>query len=448
MIRRIFTLIGKDFRIFWADPVAVGLGFVVPAVMILVFGMIFSGSGEAMKELTVLAVNEDQGPAGARLLRDLNKLDEIEIYERLKSDTTRLDSVRIRQRVASGKNSAGLIVPRDFSEGLKKGEVRLFILEDPRDPFTAGVLSGMLQRQVFSTYPGLMPQAMMKSGMDTDSLRALAFGGDIRAAVEKNYGMDLPDSMPMGLSFPDNMILGKDPDSTGKTDSSTFSMDQAFTGMFKVKREAVVGKNTGNSGVAQSVAGLAVMFMLFAVGAIAASLLREMRYGTGSRLRVCGVSPGELLFSKYFYAVLLGGGQLIVMMLYGRVIFGLNIFAHPFALLLVIVCSSLVMSGVGLFIAAISRSEEQAVGFQITLILAMSAVGGAMFPSFMIPKVVRSFGAFTPVHWAMQGFLDVFWRAQGVSGILFECAVLTGMAALLVTISVLIFRKRLRTELG
>jgi ABC-2 type transport system permease protein len=449
LIRRLFTLVGKDFRIFVADPVAMGLGFIVPAVMILVFGLVFGRSGDALSEMTVLAVNEDQGPAGKRLLRALDDLDEIEIVQKAKADSSLLDSVSARQRVERGANSVALIVPRDFSDGLKSGQVRLSMLQDPRDPLASGIVSGLLQRQVFSAFPGLMPISMMnQSAFGADSLIQKSFNGDIRRAIEKNFGFTFPDTLDVGKMFPEQMVLGSDPDSSKKADTSGFSFDKALSGMFKIKNEAVVGQNIVNPGIAQSVAGPAVMFLLFAVGAIAASLLREMRDGTASRLRVTGVSPGEMLFSKYLYAVLLGSTQLAVMMVYGRLIFGLNVMAHPLALLLMIVVTALATSSLGLIIAAFSRTEEQASGLQVTIILAMSAIGGAMIPSFLMPQAIRNLAVITPVHWAMQGFLNIFWRDHGLGGILTECGMLLGMAALLVTVSVVVFYKRLQTELS
>ena len=78
----------------------------------------------------------------------------------------------------------------------------------------------------------------------------------------------------------------------------------------------------------------------------------------------------------------------------------------------------------------------------------MSAIGGAMFPSFMIPGFIRSLAQVTPVHWAMQGFLDIFWRDQTLPGIALECAVLLGMAFVFVAISVVTFRRRLAVELS
>jgi ABC-2 type transport system permease protein len=430
--------------------VAVGLGFIVPLVMILVFGLVFGGSNDTTQEMTVLAVNEDAGPAGRRLLKALDGLDEIEIIQRLKGDSTDLDSARARRRVERGSNSVAIVVPRDFSDGLKHGEVRLTLLEDPHDKLTGGIVGGLLQRQVFSTFPGLMPVAMGNMNFGADSLIQRGFNSDIRRAIEKNFHVSLPDSLSMGRLMPEDMVLGKDPDTSKTADSSGsgFSFDKALSGMFKVKTEAVVGQNIVNPGIAQSVAGPAVMFMLFAVGSIAASLLREMRDGTASRLLISGVRPGEMLLSKYGFAVLLGSMQLAVMMIYGRLIFGLDIFSHLVSLIVMIFVTAMVMSGVGLIIAALSRTEEQSTGFQVTLILAMSAIGGAMVPSMFMPKVVRNLAVVTPVHWAMQGFHNIFWRNRSLSGIVLECSVLMGMAVVFLTVSVIIFGRRLRAELG
>lgn len=445
-MRRIAVLIGKDFAIFFADPVAIGLGFVVPLVMILVFGFVFGGSGGSIGEVDVLAVNQDTGPAGRRLLRDLDALKELRVLQTVGRDSIRLDSSAARRRVEQGKSSVAIIIPQDLSSGLKQGEVRLTLLRDPRDPLAGGIVNGLLQRQVFSTFPGLMPAGL--TSQFSSNLEGLNFNRDLRSAIEKNFNIRFPNTLSTMGMFPDEMLLGSDPDSTRTADSNAFNMDAAMQRVFQVKDIEVVGQNIANPGIAQSVAGPAVMFMLFAVGAIAASLLREMRGGTAGRLLVSGVRPRDLLISKYGYAVLLGSFQLAVMMLYGRLIFQLDIFAHPLALLVMILCTAAAMSAVGLFIAALSRTEEQASGYQVVIILAMSAIGGAMFPSFMIPKFIRSLAQLTPVHWAMQGFLNIFWRDQSLAGIALECTVLLGMALLLVTISVLTFRRRLAVELS
>ena len=123
----------------------------------------------------MLGVNEDDGPAGRRLLQSLDDLDEIQIIDTLRGDTVAVDSARARRRVEAGRISVAIVVPHDFSDGLKQGEVRLWLLEDPKDQITAGVVAGLLQRQVFQVFPGLMPMSMMQAGFSTDSLVASHF---------------------------------------------------------------------------------------------------------------------------------------------------------------------------------------------------------------------------------------------------------------------------------
>ena len=448
-MKRILLMSMKDLRIFIADPVALGLGFVVPLVMILVFGLVFGESGnDPVSELRVLTLNRDEGPGGAKLVNGLDRLAELDMRERLRDDSTAVDSARAYELVRDGTFSVALIIPKDFSDGIREGQLRAWILEDPRDPVTAGVLLGLMQKQAFETFPMLIPTAMMSNLVDTGIVSGMVgrFNADLRKAIDKNFDIAPPDSaQTFAALVPDDMIFG---DTATASDSSSFSLGEAFDKVNKIHREQVVGKDVINPGFAQSTAGTAVMFMLFGVGAIAASLLREMHTGTASRLLLSGASSHEILLSKSLYAVLLGSFQLCVMMMFGWLVFSLQIFDHPLALFVMIVVTAITMSGVGLIISAFARTEEQAAGLQIVIILSMSAIGGAMVPSFLIPEFVRTIAQVTPVHWAMQGFTDIFWRQNGIDGILLECGVLLGMAFVMLALAVLIFRRRLATELG
>jgi len=448
-MRRIFLMAGKDFRIFMSDPVAIGLAFIVPLVMILVFGLVFGKSGsDPVSELRVLTVNMDTGPGGKLIVQSLDAMDELDMRQRLEKDSTLVDSSRAYQLVRDGSYSVALIIPADFSDGIREGQIRASILEDPRDPVTAGVLLGLLQKQAFETFPMLMPTAMMGSMIDTSYTSSMVrgFNTDLKRALEKNFDVTFPESTKTFADLiPENMIWG---DTAATADSGGFSMGEAFDKVNLIHREQVVGQHVINPGFAQSTAGTAVMFMLFGVGAIAASLLREMHKGTASRLLLSGATASEILLSKSLYAVFLGSFQLSIMMVFGWLVFGLQIYDHPGALLLMIVVTAIAMSAVGLVISAFARTEEQAAGLQVVIVLSMSAIGGAMVPSFLIPEFVRVFAKFTPVHWAMQGFTDIFWRQNGVSGILEECLILLGMALIMFTVAVLIFRRRLASELG
>ncbi len=444
-MKRIWHLARKDFAIFMTDPVALGLTFIVPMVMIVVFGFVFGGQGkEALSELKVLVVNNDSGEGGARLIESLDKLSELDLRETVGKDSVKLDSTRAANLVKKGDYSVALIIPPNFTEGIKDGELRANILEDPRDPVTSGLLLGLMQKTSFEAFPMLMPSAMM-SGM-FDSSATMAFDKDLAAAIEKNFGVDLPDS---GMNFkdmiPEDMLLGE---TSIDSDSGGFNMGQFFDKMNKIERTAIVGQKVVNPAVSHTTAGTAVTFMLFGVGAIAASLLREMRSGTAQRLLLMGATAGDILLSKLLYSVFMGTFQLFVMMVYGWLIFDLQIWDHLPAMLVIIIVTAATMSAVGLVISAFSATEEQAGGFQVVIILSMSAIGGAMFPSFMLPNAIKMVSKVTPVFWAMQGFNDIFWRDQGISGIMLECGICLAMTAIMTAIAIIIFKRRLATELG
>src|SRR4029453_10540163 len=84
----------------------------------------------------------------------------------------------------------------------------------------------------------------------------------------------------------------------------------------------------------------------------------------------------------------------------------------------------------GLVLAALSRSRKQLVALSNLVILSLSAVGGSMFPRFLMPESVQRMSLVTFNAWALDGFLDVLWRDQPLSAIVPEVAVLLGWSAI------------------
>jgi ABC-2 type transport system permease protein len=61
-------------------------------------------------------------------------------------------------------------------------------------------------------------------------------------------------------------------------------------------------------------------------------------------------------------------------------------------------------------LATIAKSRAQLSGFSTILILTMSALGGSMFPRFLMSETMQKFGLLTFNGWALDGYLKVFWR--------------------------------------
>ena len=61
-------------------------------------------------------------------------------------------------------------------------------------------------------------------------------------------------------------------------------------------------------------------------------------------------------------------------------------------------------------LATLSRTRAQLSGLSTIVILTMSALGGSMFPRFLMSETMQKFGLVTFNAWALDGYLKVFWR--------------------------------------
>ena len=82
-------------------------------------------------------------------------------------------------------------------------------------------------------------------------------------------------------------------------------------------------------------------------------------------------------------------------------------------------------------LATIARSRAQLSGFSTILILTMSALGGSMFPRFLMTETMQKIGLVTFNAWALDGYLKVFWRNSAIWELWPQVAVLVTLAILL-----------------
>jgi ABC-2 type transport system permease protein len=100
------------------------------------------------------------------------------------------------------------------------------------------------------------------------------------------------------------------------------------------------------------------------------------------------------------------------------------------ALLILIAAVTLASTGLGLLVAVLVKTEEQANSVAELIVLTTSAIGGSWWPLFIVPQFMRDLAHFTITAWAMDGFYDLFVFDLGVPGILKEVGILLLMAVL------------------
>jgi ABC-2 type transport system permease protein len=117
-----------------------------------------------------------------------------------------------------------------------------------------------------------------------------------------------------------------------------------------------------------------------------------------------------VLIAKWTLLGLIGCAQLTVMFLWGRLVFGLPLFSHIPGFAIMTIATAGAAAALGLVLATLARTRAQLQGFSTIFILSMSALGGSMFPRFLMSETMQKLGLWTFNAWALDGYLKVFWR--------------------------------------
>lgn len=215
----------------------------------------------------------------------------------------------------------------------------------------------------------------------------------------------------------------------------------------KVERLDVFGEGFGPDrkiSVAYGAAGNAVLFLLFAMAGSGATLIEEEERGVLERILASGVSVREWLLHKWFFFALIGTVQVTTMFLWGSLVYHLELFkgTHLWGFLVMTLATALAAAALGILLAALCRSRTQLAGISTVVIVIMSALGGSMFPRFLMSPQLKTAGLFTFNAWALDGYQKVFWYEAGLLALVPQLAVLLALALAFMGAAVAVGQRR------
>jgi ABC-2 type transport system permease protein len=170
--------------------------------------------------------------------------------------------------------------------------------------------------------------------------------------------------------------------------------------------------------MANTVAGLIVMFLLFSVSYSAASLLREQQEGTIKRLLMAPLSVDSIILGKILCIAFVSLCQVALMLLLAMLVFRVNVFGNFVPVLIMSLATVAATTSFGMVIASLSKSYEQISATITIVVLSMSGIGGSMFPRILMPSWMQDIGLLTINGWAIDGFLDALYYYNGPGSIL------------------------------
>lgn len=429
-MKTIIKLFKKDYILFVKDKVALSLTFIIPVVLIFIFGKVFSNAGSGVEHLKLGFINSSNAPIARKLEKILDTTKTFSLVKTYKDDkgnVIQYDTNIMKNHIKSGKFSSALIIPEDAYTDTSKS-LKLKFFYDPKNEFEMQLVEGMLQQIIMNRLPEIFNNSMFRqTETNLGKEKGNSFNSDIARTISKYYNIDT------------SKILN--PDLNQTSDSSGAGAGQFFKNMINIERQQLVGKEIANPMATRSVGGWAMMFLLFTITASATSLLDEKKSGVMIRILSAPVTRTHILWSKYLFNMSLGIIQLSVMFLFGFILFKIDIFSNLFNLILIIFASSTVCTAFGMLLASIVKTTKQADGWGTFLILMMSAVGGAWFPVSLMPESIQFFSKLTIVYWSVEGILAVLWRGAGFMDIWHYLVILFGISIVINLISVYKFKR-------
>lgn len=413
-------MIATVLRIAWInlsrDRVAQAMSFVLPLAFFSIFALVFGSQGRGqVRPVGLAVVDEDDSEESRAFVAALAKEGALRVVREARprrasrdAAAAPLDRVRAAELVRDGELPLALVLPPGFGEGLGSLEApaRARLLADPSDPIAGPLVTGLLQK----TATTALPKALARSGLAIFEKHAGAMTAEQRRVMDAWLAAPAGDS-GAGAAGPGAALVD-------------------------VETQAVVGGSRRNpSLIAFYAAGIGVMFLLFSCSAAGGSLLEEVESGTLERLLTSSLGMGRLLVGKWLFVTLVGAGQVTLMFAWGALAFGLELAPHlpGFALLTLVTAAA--ASAFGLVLATACRSRGQLAGISTIVILMMSAVGGSMFPRFLMSETMQRVGLVTFNAWALDGYVKLFWREAPLLELWPQLVVLATLAALLLALA-------------
>ncbi len=429
-------------RIHWTnlrrDRVAQLLTFAVPMAFFTMFAMIFGGRGNDVTGRVHLAVvDESHTATSQRLVRALQAEKSLVVLTRARRDggsrdTTRtlLDRARAERLVRDGHVPVALVLPAGLDTSLARFDGRgvpLQLLSDPSDPIAPQVVGGMLQKIVMTA----MPDVFMQGGIGEFE----RYAGGLTPRQQQAVDQWLP--RLRGAAGGDS-TAGPASRTAAGGDSAAGA---AMSGLVRVEVVPVLGRKQDNSIISFYAAAIAVMFLLFAASAVAGTLLDEVDSGTLERVLSSRLGMTGLMTGKWIYITLLGMLQITVMFVYGMVVFRLDLLHHLPGFAVMTFFTAATTAAFGLLLASLCRTRAQLAGISTLVILVMSALGGSMFPRFLMTPGMQKAGLLTFNAWALDGYVKVFWREAPLTALLPQVGMLAAFMVVFLAVARLLARR-------
>lgn len=186
--------------------------------------------------------------------------------------------------------------------------------------------------------------------------------------------------------------------------------------------------------------GVLVMFLMFAVTLGAQALVDERFNGTLERLLTTRLSVNQLFLGKFLAGMLRSAFQVVLLLALALALLQVGGVAGFFQSLAFLAATAAAVNAIGLVIAGLARTREQAIWGAVFLTMAMTVFGGAFFDvGEQGPLAVAA--QFTLSHYAIDAVRQMLVDGAGLGQQWPGLGVMAGVTAAGLTLARLLFRR-------
>jgi len=278
----------------------------------------------------------------------------------------------------------------------------------------------------------------------------------VALVIPARYGSDITAAKPARLQL---VVDGSDPQTVASAINTAASLVAARSSELMVGRLAGSGGKLAvapielepttwyNPDLRTSVfvvPGLiGVILTMTMVMLTAMAIVRERERGTLEQLIVSPVKNVELVVGKILPYVIIGYVQITLILLAGRVVFGVPFLGSPallYALSFMFIAANLAL---GLFFSTVAKTQQQAMQMSFFFLLPNILLSGFMFPFEGMPVPAQWLSQALPLTHFLRIVRGITLKGSGFADAVPELLWLTGILGALVTVASLRFSKKI-----
>ncbi len=376
MIQRIFAIVQKEFAQAGRDRPTLAIMLIMPVLLLVIFGFAITTQ---VRHIPTAVADQSLDDASRSYLNDMVNSQYFDLVASVP------DQAAVRTEIDAGRARAGIVIPPDFGDHVRRGDAQVLVLIDGSDLFTSQSAYSAAEIGGQNHAAGIVLQDISAAGAQTVSANL----PDLVAHIRILYNPDLID-----LWF--------------------------------------------------IIPGIAAMLLQTqTIVLTAAAVVREREMGTIEQILVTPIRPLELMLGKIVPYLCIAVFNLLTVIGMGVFLFGVP-FQGDFwlflGLALLYVFSGL---GLGLLISTISRNQREVQQLIMLIMTTGLILGGFLFPRYTMPGVVQALGNLFPLTYFIPISRGIITRGVGLSVISLDVAALGAYIVVVMFLATRAFRERL-----